>query len=86
VIHTLFNHFSQPALDTQQEEIERPRSPWTPSYSVTKVGSGPKEDAEIDKLEQLPAAATTATSQDNTAELSTDSAVSIYLIYNVSSI
>jgi hypothetical protein len=32
---------------------ERPKSPWTPSYSVTK--QGPSEDSEeLDDLEQLP--------------------------------
>ena len=32
---------------------ERPKSPWTPSYSVTKQGPN-EETEELDKLEQLP--------------------------------
>jgi len=32
---------------------ERPKSPWTPSYSVTKQGPA-EEMEELDKLEQLP--------------------------------
>ncbi|PFH53046.1 hypothetical protein AMATHDRAFT_45684 [Amanita thiersii Skay4041] len=37
---------------------ERPRSPWTPSYSVTQQGTGtPAEEEELDKLEPLPESA-----------------------------
>ncbi|TFK72908.1 hypothetical protein BDN72DRAFT_835517 [Pluteus cervinus] len=36
------------------EVTERPKSPWTPSYSVTRQGSA--TDADLDKLEQLPPA------------------------------
>lgn len=32
---------------------ERPKSPWTPSYSVTKQGQS-EETEELDELEQLP--------------------------------
>jgi hypothetical protein len=32
---------------------ERPKSPWTPSYSVTTQGSA-SEPAELDQLDQLP--------------------------------
>ncbi|KAH7930187.1 hypothetical protein BV22DRAFT_80986 [Leucogyrophana mollusca] len=43
---------------TPQEEsvIERPRSPWTPSYSVTRQGPGEpeEEEKELAELEQLP--------------------------------
>ena len=34
---------------------ERPKSPWTPSYSVTTQGPGTvEEEKEIEQLEQLP--------------------------------
>ncbi|TFK47856.1 hypothetical protein OE88DRAFT_1665536 [Heliocybe sulcata] len=51
-----------PVLDDVQEE--RPKSPWTPSYSVTTVGSGLQEpeiasqEHEIEQLESLPPAVT----------------------------
>lgn len=45
-----------PSSDTT---VEPPKSPWTPSYSVSRQGSGvfdSVDDAEeLDKLEQLPA-------------------------------
>ncbi|KZT22365.1 hypothetical protein NEOLEDRAFT_1171378 [Neolentinus lepideus HHB14362 ss-1] len=52
-----------PVPDDVQEE--RPKSPWTPSYSVTTVGSGLQEseiaaqEQEIEQLEQLPPTAVT---------------------------
>ncbi|KAF7978796.1 hypothetical protein HWV62_44554 [Athelia sp. TMB] len=42
-----------PATITTSEE-ERPKSPWTPSYSVTRQGSVTKDPAELDDSEQLP--------------------------------
>lgn len=33
---------------------ERPKSPWTPSYSVTTQGSATHETADLDELDQLP--------------------------------
>jgi hypothetical protein len=43
-------------LDPGREEAgeERPKSPWTPSYSVTTQGSATHETAELDELDQLP--------------------------------
>ena len=37
-------------------DIERPKSPWTPSYSVTSQGPGiaAEDSKEVEKLEQLP--------------------------------
>ncbi|KAM6504190.1 hypothetical protein JOM56_001133 [Amanita muscaria] len=54
------------------DAIERPRSPWTPSYSVTKQGAGlsQEEEAEVDHLELLsPAAAQVATASDSEPQL-----------------
>jgi hypothetical protein len=37
------------------EPEERPKSPWTPSYSVTTQGNGiPEENADVQEIEQLP--------------------------------
>ncbi|EGN98707.1 hypothetical protein SERLA73DRAFT_73309 [Serpula lacrymans var. lacrymans S7.3] len=63
------------SLLTAQEEpvIDRPKSPWTPSYSVTRQGTGLSdveaghEEAELDKLEQLPEPITNAPEQDTPA-------------------
>jgi hypothetical protein len=35
------------------EHEDRPKSPWTPSYSVTIQGSA-AQDSDLDQLEQLP--------------------------------
>jgi hypothetical protein len=35
-------------------EQDRPKSPWTPSYSVTTQGSSPHELADLGQLEPLP--------------------------------
>ncbi|KAI3618190.1 hypothetical protein WG66_005846 [Moniliophthora roreri] len=40
-------------------EIERPKSPWTPSYSVTSQGPGIAAEEEIPEIEQLSSTAQT---------------------------
>ncbi|CCM04302.1 uncharacterized protein FIBRA_06473 [Fibroporia radiculosa] len=48
---------SENVLPAGETEVERPKSPWTPSYSVTRQGPGVNaeaEDNEIADLEQLP--------------------------------
>ncbi|KAI0925994.1 hypothetical protein AcV5_008576 [Taiwanofungus camphoratus] len=53
---------------TPMAELERPKSPWTPSYSVIQQGASPlhtptaQEEEELDQLERLPAAVTEAES------------------------
>ncbi|KZT07623.1 uncharacterized protein LAESUDRAFT_811890 [Laetiporus sulphureus 93-53] len=55
------------------KDAERPKSPWTPSYSVTRQGTSPlngpiaMEEKELDQLEQLPAPVTQAEEQAETA-------------------
>ena len=36
------------------EPVARPKSPWTPSYSVVRQGSGSVPPEEVEELEQLP--------------------------------
>jgi hypothetical protein len=43
-----------PTPNLAGEEETRPKSPWTPSYSVTTQGSAMQDAAELEGLEQLP--------------------------------
>ncbi|KAH8100109.1 hypothetical protein BXZ70DRAFT_206856 [Cristinia sonorae] len=46
---------SESTAEVTAQEPERPKSPWTPSYSVTTQGAGISDDAkELDELEKLP--------------------------------
>lgn len=51
-------HAPTPLLTAPDSEVERPKSPWTPSYSVTTQGpndSAPVEGVDdLEDLEQLP--------------------------------
>jgi hypothetical protein len=63
---------STPVLELPQDAEERPKSPWTPSYSVISQGGGsPSNDQEVGELEQLPPAVT----EDILIPESTDSAI-----------
>ncbi|KIM85024.1 hypothetical protein PILCRDRAFT_378567 [Piloderma croceum F 1598] len=44
---------STSSLQSEEPTEERPKSPWTPSYSVITQGSSPHESAELDQLDQL---------------------------------
>lgn len=48
------------------EPVARPKSPWTPSYSVVRQGSVPPDDVE--ELEQLPSTAVEVNSGPEVAE------------------
>ncbi|KAK7044230.1 hypothetical protein VNI00_007952 [Paramarasmius palmivorus] len=41
-------------LDVQSSDIERPKSPWTPSYSVTSQGPSIAAEEDIPEIERLP--------------------------------
>ncbi|KAF9223864.1 hypothetical protein BS17DRAFT_781329 [Gyrodon lividus] len=69
----------EPALEVMTDSLtptesatpERPKSPWTPSYSVTKQGPGELiDEEELDHLDQLPELFT-ATITDSAAETTT---------------
>ncbi|OCH94442.1 hypothetical protein OBBRIDRAFT_145465 [Obba rivulosa] len=42
------------SLPMPEVPTERPKSPWTPSYSVTVQGPGAEAEADVEELEQLP--------------------------------
>lgn len=44
----------------QQAEPERPKSPWTPSYSVTTLAGAPPDNQDVAAIAPLPAAVTAA--------------------------
>jgi len=42
------------SLGSDEAKEDRPKSPWTPSYSVITQGNAVHEPAELDELDQLP--------------------------------
>ena len=52
------------------EPVARPKSPWTPSYSVVRQGSGSVPPEEVEELEQLPPPVTAeVTAEPEVAEI-----------------
>lgn len=67
------------ALTADAGEQDRPKSPWTPSYSVTTQGSTiVTEQAELDQLEPLPQRlSTTEALQDTTVDVPQENTPSV---------
>ncbi|KAF5367431.1 hypothetical protein D9758_003675 [Tetrapyrgos nigripes] len=61
-IQSLAEHDNQPSA-VHSVEIERPKSPWTPSYSVSKLGPDVAVENEIEEVEEAPIAEETSQSQ-----------------------
>ncbi|KAH9928599.1 uncharacterized protein B0H18DRAFT_1210133 [Fomitopsis serialis] len=74
----------EPAAAPAVVEIERPKSPWTPSYSVSRQGTTPlsapvaSEEKEVEHIEELPAPLApivTVSSESPVEDYATDSGV-----------
>ncbi|KAF9069254.1 hypothetical protein BDP27DRAFT_1447842 [Rhodocollybia butyracea] len=64
-------------LSVNTPEIERPKSPWTPSYSVTSQGPGIDKEEDIPEIEQLPSTITTGAETQIPAVQVTDEEVDV---------